>query len=513
MVLRSDLGDRRSTVTDPTGSYSFTDLDPGNYQFEIIDLVGDFLAQYYPEGGYVAAAAGDSTELDFTLDQPAAVVQGVVTDEAGDPMPDQYVRLVTGSSLQSSSYRSVRTDASGAYRFGRLDARSYRVLFVGSATLAERWFENSSSFGGASLVDAPAGVPQTVDFVARERATVTGRITNEAGAPLANIKIRARAMNDSLRDVGLAYTDARGEFVLRPNVRDEIVLLVGPSDVYLQEYYPDASDVSAAQILDLSSTARVDDLEIVVSDNHPPTAKLNASTTVGFAPLTVTFEPNSVDFDSDPRTYTLSYADGSSPDTGSIPAGALTHTFDRPGSYLVRLEVDDGKATATDFATITVFDPTSLAADAGSDRIAEVGEPLRFSGGNSSPSGVIDSYAWDFADGQTASGPRVFHTFDTPGDYTVELVVAGAGSSATDQVAVSVVPQGTGTGLSVRVVDESSQPVAGAIVSVELPDGSAVDRRHQPIRGGTASWSGRWPLCSCDRSSRLHSGDPFRSGG
>ena len=194
----------------------------------------------------------------------------------------------------------------------------------------------------------------------------------------------------------------------------------------------------------------------------------------------MTFEPNSVDFDSDPRSYTLSYADGSSPDTGSIPAGALTHTFDQPGSYLVRLEVDDGKATATDFATIAVFDPTSLAADAGSDRIAQVGEPLRFSGGNSSPSGVIDSYAWDFGDGQTASGQRVFHTFDTPGDYTVELVVAGAGSSATDQVAVSVVPEGTGTGLSVRVVDESSQPIPGAIVSVELPDGNAATADTNP---------------------------------
>ena len=254
VVLRSDLGDQRSTVTDSTGGYSFTDIDPGNYQFELIDLAGDFLTQYYPDGQYVAAAAGDSTDLDFTLDQPAAVVQGVVADEAGDPMPDQYVRLVTGSSLQSSSYRSARTDASGAYRFGRLDAGSYRVFFVGSSTLAEQWYENSSSFGGASLLDALAGVPQTVDFVVRERATVTGRVVNEAGAPLANIKIRARASNDSLRDVGLVYTDARGEFVLRPNVRDEIVLLVGPSGVYIEEYYPDASDVSAAQILDLSST-------------------------------------------------------------------------------------------------------------------------------------------------------------------------------------------------------------------------------------------------------------------
>jgi len=468
VVIRSDRGERWSQVTTADGVYEFSDLDPGQYQLIITDLAGEFLSQYYPESDYFTVVSGDALEIDITLSQPAAVIEGFVTDEAGNPAGGLYVRLYRGT-----KYKSARTDGDGSYRFDQLEAGEYRVLFTGSSEYAEQWFENASSFDTATVIDATAGLSAHADLVARERPTVAGQVVNDDGAPLAGIRVKALAVNDFRRTVGLAYSDARGEFILHPDIRDDVLLLVGPSGVYLEEYYEDATEAAAATVLDLDATVRVEGLRIVVSDNHPPTALLTTSVTTGFAPVTATFDVVSVDFDGDPIAYSLTYGDGSAADSGTIPVGALTHTFTEPGSYTVRLAVDDGQAQSTDFATIEVLEPGPLVADAGGDRVVRVGESLRLSAAGSSPSGVIDSYTWDFGDGENASGVQVFHTFEAPGDYTVTLTVSGADQADQDETAVKVVPEGAGLGLSVSVYDEHSEAISGALVSVELPDGTS----------------------------------------
>ncbi|GAA2726849.1 LamG-like jellyroll fold domain-containing protein [Cellulomonas aerilata] len=59
---------------------------------------------------------------------------------------------------------------------------------------------------------------------------------------------------------------------------------------------------------------------------------------------------------------------------------------------------------------------------------------------SSDPDGAVASYAWDFGDGTTATGPTASHTYAAPGTYTVGLRVtddAAAAASTTQPVTVT----------------------------------------------------------------------------
>ncbi len=63
-------------------------------------------------------------------------------------------------------------------------------------------------------------------------------------------------------------------------------------------------------------------------------------------------------------------------------------------------------------------------ADAGDSRNVGVGELRLFDGSSSfDPDGTIVSYAWDFGDGSTATGPIVSHSYAQIGTYTAVLIV------------------------------------------------------------------------------------------
>ncbi len=63
-----------------------------------------------------------------------------------------------------------------------------------------------------------------------------------------------------------------------------------------------------------------------------------------------------------------------------------------------------------------------------------------FDGSESSdPDGDSLTYAWDFGDGESATGVRAEHTFEAAGSYDVELTVTdpdGASDSRTESVIV-----------------------------------------------------------------------------
>jgi hypothetical protein len=44
--------------------------------------------------------------------------------------------------------------------------------------------------------------------------------------------------------------------------------------------------------------------------------------------------------------------------------------------------------------------------------------------GSSDPDGPVGSFAWDFGDGATGSGPKADHTYAKPGTYSAKLTVS-----------------------------------------------------------------------------------------
>ena len=126
------------------------------------------------------------------------------------------------------------------------------------------------------------------------------------------------------------------------------------------------------------------------------------------------------------------------PTTGNLHAAP---GFADLGLYDVTVSVSDG--LASDSETITLFVSQCECppvADAGGPYQGFVGIPIQFDGTQSSdPLGSPLTYAWDFGDGGSATGPQPVHTYVAEGTYPVLLTVTNTrGQSDTDATTVII---------------------------------------------------------------------------
>jgi len=151
-----------------------------------------------------------------------------------------------------------------------------------------------------------------------------------------------------------------------------------------------------------------------------PTAKFSASPMRGQAPLKVSFDASSsYDQDGKIKSYHWIFGDG-----GSGTGMKINHTFNKSGTFNVRLTVtdnDDFKEQTV--KEITVFaEPTAIF-----NRTPGIGlVPLKvdFDASKSfDRDGKIVSYAWDFGDGFKGEGKKVKHTYEKPGKYKATLTI------------------------------------------------------------------------------------------
>jgi PKD repeat protein len=203
--------------------------------------------------------------------------------------------------------------------------------------------------------------------------------------------------------------------------------------------------------------------------NEAPQASLSLDRSGGPAPLQVAATPGGSDGDGDTLSYRIQFGDGESA-SGELPHDPVVHTFQEPGVYVARLEVDDGFETAVATATVTVGPAEPLDARAGDDRTVVAGEALHFDGGDSRPLRGIGGYQWSFGDGSIGTGATPVHTYAQPGTYAARLTVSRGSGEATDTAAITVVPPAAD--LSTITVRGSGAPLEGAEVLVMPADGS-----------------------------------------
>lgn len=204
--------------------------------------------------------------------------------------------------------------------------------------------------------------------------------------------------------------------------------------------------------------------------NTPPTAQLRVDPVTGVAPLKVQAEIGGTDAENNELSYTLDFGDGTAREAGRLPRTEVAHTYARPGTYITRLVVSDGKASDARTAIVRVAPDAPLGARAGDDQSAVVNTAVQFDGSASTPSAGIEAYRWAFGDGTTGEGARVEHTYTEPGTYTAKLTVQMNGELKTDEVTVTVTPVPREPGLKITVTDGSS-PLGSANVQVQAADG------------------------------------------
>jgi PKD repeat protein len=182
-------------------------------------------------------------------------------------------------------------------------------------------------------------------------------------------------------------------------------------------------------------------LELLV--NRSPIAEAGPDQRVCPGAVTTFDGSASTDWDGLVTRHEWDFGDGST-GVGEI----FDHGFSSAGTYTVRLRVEDdsgSRCSAGDDSVVVVVNSTPIA-DAGPDRDAFFGgaydDVLFDAGGSSDPDGDPLTYSWDFGDGTTASGSRVFHAYDGAGTFTVRLTVRdGTGlpcGQATDTALITV---------------------------------------------------------------------------
>ena len=184
-------------------------------------------------------------------------------------------------------------------------------------------------------------------------------------------------------------------------------------------------------------------------------------------------------------TYSWNFGDGE-----TATGRSATHAFDTPGTFVVRLTVTDviGRSASTS-QTIDVAGGTAPSASfVTSPTDPRSGEDVNFNASTSrpEPGRTIRSYRWDFGDGsqRTTSSAVTSHTYQSPGTYSVTLVVTDdAGRQA---VATASVTIGTDAPTADFTYSPTS-PAAGAPVSFNGNSSSAIAGRT------IVSWSWDFP--------------------
>ena len=170
--------------------------------------------------------------------------------------------------------------------------------------------------------------------------------------------------------------------------------------------------------------------QITVQSQTPPVAAFTQDKISGPPPLTVRFTNQST---GNITSYAWNFGDGQ---TSTEPNP--THTFSAVGTYNVLLTVTGPGGTSSVVRKITVEDPVIPPPVAAFTPSQTTGNyPLQVQFINQS-TGRIDSYNWDFGDGQSSTDLNPVHTFTSAGTFRVRLTAIGPGGQSSAEATIVV---------------------------------------------------------------------------
>ncbi len=166
----------------------------------------------------------------------------------------------------------------------------------------------------------------------------------------------------------------------------------------------------------------IDDVEVTGSTDIL-TADFEGDPTIGVAPLFVNF--TDLSYGGTVDTWEWDFGDGNT----SSNQNPSNEYFD-PGLYDVTLIVSgpNGSDTLTEIGYIDVQYPPPVADFEGFPTSGNIPLIVDFT---DLSTGDIDTWEWDFGDGNTSTDQNPQHTYSTAGSFTVSLIVAGPGGSDT----------------------------------------------------------------------------------
>jgi hypothetical protein len=187
----------------------------------------------------------------------ASSISGTVTAEGGGPL--QGVRVCPTPQPWLFEADCDETDAVGHYELVDLPAAEYRIGFSGASNnlrYVDEFYEDTTDFQEADLIDLEEGENATVDAALAEGGSIAGIVTDETtGLPIAGLFACA---NDPQSSAGrCAKSNGNGEYIINGLPGSEyIVEFEGFNEVnYLREVYDDVGGWGFATKVTVTGTA------------------------------------------------------------------------------------------------------------------------------------------------------------------------------------------------------------------------------------------------------------------
>lgn len=440
------------------------------------DTSADTSASFSAPGEYVLQLTASDSELTASDEATVYVTpsNSAPTANAGN----DYVARVT-ETVRLSGNASIDPDGDAltySWRLVSVPAGSSATL-AGPMTATPTFVIDRPGTYVASLVvddGALASDPDTVTVTTENTPPVANAGPDQTAPVATTITLDATGSSDVDGDA-LTYQWAiksaplgSGVALSDPSAVQPTFVIDQPGSYVLQLVVKDGAAVSEP------------DTVVVSTVNSAPVANAGADQTA-FVTQTVTLHgEHSSDVDGDALTFAwtiVSAPSGTSAVLTNPTSVTPSFVVDRPGTYVVRLTVNDGTVTgAPDTVTITTANSAPVA-NAGADQSTLVNQTVALDGSGSTD---VDrdplTYAWSLVSvpaGSSASlsdPTAVAPTFvaDRPGTYVAQLVVSEPNAvSAPDTVTITTLNSApvANAGLDLTVVAGQMALLSGAASS------------------------------------------------
>jgi len=244
VLYPSEISSNRTAIargtTDNEGNYRMTGVPAGRFTLSVAapEMIGPNDTPFGELGKPVTVAEGETIDkMDFSLVR-GGVITGRVTDADENPVIDQHVQLhrVDKQGGDIASYTNpfmYQTDDRGVYRiYGIAPGRytvsvgeggdgSVRFSYGGQGYYTRTFYPDVADESRATAVDVSEGSEAThIDITLGRKAksfTATGRIVDDSGQPVANMRIGYGALQQENRMGAFGWgsaSDAKGNFRL-----------------------------------------------------------------------------------------------------------------------------------------------------------------------------------------------------------------------------------------------------------------------------------------------------------
>ena len=502
--INQESGNSATTTSEDDGSYSFNNLDNGEYSVR------------YSKAGYlsvldnwtipsdlpltdvsmVAAPSGSTTVTVNVKDGDDAVIGGATVYLMSATTEDSWWNDVSVGYAVSNV-----TDDEGNTDFESLTADQYdiRVEASGYATV----------FGTTADTNI---VMNALDDTNKQ----TVRVFDSSGNPLSDANV---FMYDATSSTWYDATKVGYTYYLQPTAGSEVYVYAYHTGSTPSVTKIDSVSGTDTHNMDVNGNSAADDATIYINAapsnggqsmeplsgdrmiklNPGPTASMSvtsettemddkhviaANGTVNFSASSSTSPVGGLTYSWDSETFSSSYAAGEH----SVSV-TVTDEFGAQDTASITI-VADGDSPVAAFATTVKTNVGSESMDYNGTNVDEDVNIVVFNASTSTDSVGIASYSWDFGDESSDSGSVVNHIFDNPGAYDVILTVTDtAGNSDTETLPVMVndiTPPSAA--FSWYYLNETGSEISGASMEGEVTYFNASSSSDNSDDGLTYSW-------------------------